>query len=284
MNYFHKIVIFFVSFIALSQCVISQEATELTREMFSAVYTIKTLKYTCESNERINGKLKYESSDFKIQVTPFKIYVYRNTPDKGIECLYATGENNNQAKVNPNTFPWVSLNLNPHGDLVLQNRHHSIFDAGFGYTTTLLQTLMNKYSAQLKNLLEYKGEENVAGVKCHHLVFTNPAYKLTLYTVTEVNETPQTIAKKLGINFYMIMENNSGYKPSSVIKPGTRLIVPNDYASKMELYIHKDKKYPVYIKVYDTKGLYEEFKFLKVEINAALTELDFSAKNPKYHF
>jgi outer membrane lipoprotein-sorting protein len=80
------------------------------------------------------------------------------------------------------------------------------------------------------------------------------------------------------------MENNSGYKPCETFKTGTKLIVPNDYASRIEIYIHTTKKYPMLVQVYDTKGLFEEFKFSKVEINPTLKDIDFSATNPNYKF
>ena len=80
------------------------------------------------------------------------------------------------------------------------------------------------------------------------------------------------------------MENNSGLKPNSYIKPGTKVIVPNDYASKMELFINKSQLYPVMLQIYDTKGLFEEFYFKYVKINPSFKDIDFSENNPDYKF
>ena len=274
---------FTVWLLFFSSVAFGQDAGQITRDMFSMVKSIKYLRYNCESNERVWGKMKFENSDFKLSVQPFKIYVFQNVPRKGVECLYVTGVNGGKAKVNPNAFPWISLNLGVENDIMLEDRHHSIFDAGFLYTASLLEILLNKYTAQLDKCLLFNGIEKVSGSECYHLTFSNPNYKLTLYTTAQ-NETPVSIAKKLHINFYSIIENNKGLTPSGVIKPNTRLIVSNDYASKMEVYVHKEKMYPVHIKVYDAKGLFEEYKFLRVEINPTLLDIDFSATNPKYKF
>jgi len=115
------------------------------------------------------------------------------------------------------------------------------------------------------------------------LIFTNPNYKLISYT-TQKNETPLSIAKKNHINFYSILENNPSLKVTDVIKPGTKIVIPNDYASKMELFVSKEKYYPLYIKIYDNKGFYEEFTFQQVNINAVFKDLDFSETNPNYKF
>jgi outer membrane lipoprotein-sorting protein len=69
-----------------------------------------------------------------------------------------------------------------------------------------------------------------------------------------------------------------------VIKPGTKITIPNDYAAKMEMYIHKDLYYPVYLKIYDHKGLFEEYTFTNVELNPLFKDIEFSAKNPGYGF
>ena len=97
----------------------AQSALELTKSMFLTVKNAHTLRYTAESNERVNGKLRFESSNFKLQDLPFKIYIYQNIPKKGIECLWVTGKFNGKVKVNPGSFPWVTLNLQPDGDLML---------------------------------------------------------------------------------------------------------------------------------------------------------------------
>ena len=91
----HNIEPLYLLYIGLSltgENIFAQNAMDITKAMFAEVKTIHTLKYLGESNERINGKMKFESAYFKIQEQPFKIYVYQNAPKTGAECLYVTGK------------------------------------------------------------------------------------------------------------------------------------------------------------------------------------------------
>ena len=276
----------FFGFLLLTSFVNGQDAISITDQMFTTVKSVKTIQYTFEAKERLaQGKTHVERSTFKINVSPLQIYVYQHAPKKGLQCLYVAGKNNGKVKINPNSFPWVNLNLEPESELMLQDRHHSIFDAGFTYTSSLIEYLLTKYQTQKESLIKYNGILKLQGVECYYLVFTNPNYKLVTYT-TQAKETPLSIAKKNHLNFYSIIENNPSIKikPNDEFKPGTKLIIPNDYASKMELFIQKEKYYPVYLKIFDNKGVYEEFYFQQVTINPIFKEIDFSETNPAYKF
>jgi outer membrane lipoprotein-sorting protein len=280
-----NVVLFLIVFISItcSNFAFAQDPMEITSKMFSNVKSMKTLQYSFDSKERVGNKIVHEISDVKLNIQPLKVYLYQHKPTEGVEVLFLAGENSNNAKVNPNAFPWVTLNLNPEGSLMLDNHHHSIYDGGFAYTTSLIEFLLNKYKDQCDKLIKNNGIVKIQGVDCYYLTFSNTNYRLTNYIVGD-NETPLTIAKKLKLNYFSILETNPNIKGLNTIKPGTRLILSNDYASKMELYIHKDKLYPVYIKIYDNKGLYEEYTFINVVINPVFKNDAFSADNSKYNF
>lgn len=273
----------FSTFLFLLLPAFAQDPNAILNEMFKSVKAIKGITFTIDSKERIAGKLHEEVISFKINISPFKEYIYQIQPKTGLQILYVTGANDGKAKINPAAFPWVILNLHPEGDLMLENHHHSIFDAGYIYTTSILEFLLQKYAAQKSNVVVLNGIVRMEGLECYHLTFTNPNYRLTLYT-SIAGDTPMKIAKKLHIDNYSIIENNAGLKPNTNIKPGTKLILPNDYASKMELYISKTNMIPVYLKIFDSKGLFEEFTFKNIVVNPVFTDIDFSDKNPNYKF
>ncbi len=261
----------------------AQEPLTVINQMFETTKSAKTVKYSFDSKERVGNKTIHEVGDFKINSQPFKVYMKQQSPKEGLECLYISGKNDGKAKINTNSFPWVSLNLDPEGSLMLDKHHHSVLDAGFTYTISLIEYLINKYKVDAPKIIKDNGMVKIQNINCYYFTLSNPNYKLTSYT-TQANETVLTIAKKLKLNYYTILENNPTIKGLGTIKPGTKLTIPNDYASKMEMYIHKDKLYPVYLKIYDHKGLYEEYTFTNVELNAPLKDIDFSADNPNYGF
>ena len=80
---------------------------DLIDKIFAAVENVKTLRYNLECNERIKGKMQHTESKVKLQISPRKLYLYI----KGIEVLWVQGQNNGNALVNPNSFPYINLNL-----------------------------------------------------------------------------------------------------------------------------------------------------------------------------
>ncbi len=277
-----KAIVYFFALFVSGVSLVAQEPLSIINQMFETTKAAKTVKYSFDSKERVGGKVIHEVSDFKINTQPFKVYMKQKSPKEGLEVLYISGPSA-KAKVNPNAFPWVSLNLDPEGSLMLDKHHHSLLDAGFNYTISLIEYLINKYKADAPKIIKDNGLVKVQNINCYYYTLDNPNYKLTSY-ITQENETVLTIAKKLKLNYHSILENNAHVKGLGTIKPGTKLTIPNDYASKMEMYIHKDKLYPVYLKIYDHKGLYEEYTFTNVELNAPLKDIDFSAENPNYDF
>ncbi len=261
----------------------AQSGVELANNMIAKVKSLKTLQCTFESQERILGKTFSEKNHFKINLSPFKTYFKQEFPEKGLEGLYISGENNNDTKINPNAFPWVTLNLDPEGDLMMKNHHHPIFHAGYGYVALVLDMLIKKYQSKTDQLIVNKGTISYQGQDVIVLDCNNPFYKIETLTLQKP-ETPFSIGKRLHINYYSILEENPGLKPFSEVPAGKAIKIPSDYASKMLIYLHKTQLYPVYIKISDPRGTFEEYKFTNVILNPTFKPEDFSANNPKYKF
>jgi outer membrane lipoprotein-sorting protein len=269
--------------VCLPMCAFGEDGASVARKMITSVKQIRTITYTMESKERIEGKMVPMRASMKVNVDPFMVYVYQYVPVKGLECLYKKGENGGKMKVNPAAFPWATLNLDPQGSLALKNKHHPIMNAGFTYMVSLLEYLLNKYGDDAARNITLTGSDTVKGVPCYRLVFRNPGYKMISYTVGK-GETPLSIARKLRINYQSILENNSSVDGLGKIDKGTVLAVPNDYASSMEMYIHKEMLYPVRLVVSDLKGVFSDYTFTEVVINPAFNNADFSDNNPEYGF
>jgi hypothetical protein len=262
---------------------IAQSGIELANEMISKVKALKTLQCTFEALERVLGKMVNEKNHFKIQISPFKTYFKQEYPEKGLEGLYITGENDGKTKINPNAFPWVTLNLDPEGELMMKNHHHPVFHAGYGYVAEVLDILIKKYQSKTSQLIVNKGTIQYQGQEVIVLDCNNPFYKIQTLTLTKA-ESPYQIGKRLYINYFSILEENPGLKAFSDIPAGKAIKIPSDYASKMLIYLHKTQLYPVYIKISDPRGVFEEYKFTQVMLNPVYKVEDFSAGNPKYGF
>jgi hypothetical protein len=233
--------------------------------------------------ERIDGSYNNEKADFKIAYSPRRIYLKQEYPNPGLEVLYIEGMYDNKALVNRNAFPWTTLKLNPTGNTMRNGQHHSIFKSGFTFFIDVLEHLRTKYDSEVSKMVQYEGLVKFAGVVCHKIIVNNPHFSYNMYKVV-ANENLETLSNKFKVCDYMILENNPGLKSYDDLNPGMYIKVPVDYARQFILYIDPKKKLPVGIKIYDEKGLFEEYTYLDILTNPVFSLLDFERNNPAYGF
>ena len=82
----------------------------------------------------------------------------------------------------------------------------------------------------------------------------------------------------------MIYEINPQLRSFDDIEPGMKIKVPTDYAREIIVYIDKTRFVPIGLKVYDDKGLFEEYTYQNIVLNPVFSERDFSPSNPAYGF
>ncbi len=276
-----KKILFLVSFILVS--LQAQNAKEIFSKMISSIQNTRTAKFTFEKLERFHGKMHKEKLTCKVQYSPtFKVYCKQHYPKKGAEVLLVQGRNNNKVLVNPNSFPYVNLNLDPRGSVLLENQHHSLYETGFRYLGNVLEFLYNKYRKQSSGLLKYLGETTWNGFNVYKIKLTHPNFRYVTYTVKQ-GEDVLKIARRFKLSEYMILEIND-LDDFDDVKAGQKIKIPVDYAKSAILYVDKKTYLPLRILIYDDKGLFEEYKYLTIQKNPALTDYDFSEKNKNYGF
>jgi outer membrane lipoprotein-sorting protein len=266
-----------------STTLFAQNAIDITKEMFEKAKAVKALSITIVAKERFGTEYKLQKAFIKKQNNPLRIYYKQIAPPTGAEVLI-NASYSKKALVNPNAFPWTNLQLDPYGSILRDSQHHNIYEAGFDYLVDILSYLTIKYKDNLESLVSYKGTIEWQGASCYKIEFNNPSFKMYTYSVTE-NTTPTALAKKLHIGDYLITERNPAYNDYlDVIKAGTSLTLPCDYAKRLVILINKSTYLPVYMEIYDDKGLLEQYQFLDINTNPGFTENDFSEKNDKYGF
>ncbi len=262
----------------------TQYAYDLIKTMLVRTKQINTLKFTLKTHERFQTTMFKQKAYYKLIYEPFKVYYKQEYPVKGLEVLYVSGSNNNKALVNTNSFPWINISLNPYGNLIRENQHHTIFESGFDYMVSILKHLLNKYDTNALSMIESYELVNLNGQICHKIILENQYFKYFSYTVKK-GETINTIAKKFKINDYMIIEKNNNIDDfNDNINPGQVIKIPNDYAKKIIIYIEKQRIIPVVMKIYDDKGLYEYYEFSNIKINPEIKPGEFSREYAEYGF
>lgn len=283
MQVINKYILLLYVIISYSCNTFSQNAVSISNKMFENAKKVNTVTFKIVSKERFGSEYKLVEAYFKKQSSPLRIYYKQLKPNFGAEVLI-NEKYSKKALVNPNSFPWINVALDPMSKSLRDGQHHSIYDAGFDYFIKILSNLFEKNKNDLENLVSFKGEITYNNIKCLKIELNNPSFQIVKYTV-HGNYTVNSLASKLNICDYHIIERNEAFKEySDNITNGTILNVPSDYAKKLVLVIDKITFLPVYMEIYDDKGLFEQYQFNEVKINPELSENDFSETNKEYGF
>lgn len=270
-------------FFAIALFAQSPDPLQILNSMIDRTGTLRTLRYELKKYERIQGKLVLEQLRFKLRRHPFSVYGYQISPRKGVEVLYPSEPGSNRVLVKPNTFPYVSISLDPYGDLILENQHQTLFAAGYDQTRKLLLAAREKYRSELPRLVKYDGVLTWDGRKCHKLTLQPPVYQIQTYTVKS-GDNLFSIADRLHVSWYKIMELNGIKSPNATLKPGQVLKVPSDYGKVIRVIIDAERFIPLVLEVEDELGIFERYEYYSVVIDPPLTDKDFSKNNPEYNF
>lgn len=283
MRLFLKLLLPIISIFCFCSLASSQQenAIALMQSMIEKSKQVKTIEYNAVMSERIKGKMVVKRSFFKINNSPVKIYVQQSFIGIKLDALYVEGTNNNQLLVATIGFPWIQVSLDPMGKKVRDNHHHTIFEAGFSYFTSVIVAIIKSHPKSIKIALE--GSEFKNSHDCYKIVLYNDTFQMVDYRVKE-NENLTTIAKRMYTNDYMMLENNPTIHYYGHVKPGQLIKIPNSYAQKMILYLDKDILMPVQIDIYDNKGLYGSYSYNNLTINKQFAWDEFNTTFKSYHF
>ncbi|MFL5729850.1 MAG: DUF1571 domain-containing protein, partial [Cytophagaceae bacterium] len=136
----------------------SAQAKKIVEDMLVAIGKTNTLKFKLKRVERIGSKQLKSEADMKYSKTLKAAYSYMHSPTKGLEVLYVDGKNGNNACVNPNSFPYVTLNLDPYGSSMRKDNHHTIHEVGFGYIADIMNHMIKKSGSDYDKYFSYPGD------------------------------------------------------------------------------------------------------------------------------
>lgn len=269
-----------LSFSVLGQHKENINTKELLLKMVKSIKEVQGLKYSLKITERGKKGYNHYESSVKLIRKPRQLYIYI----KGIEVLWTQGTNDKKALVKPNSFPYINLNLDPMGNLMRQDQHHTINEMGFDYFGSIIEYVILKFGDKLEDGVKYDGEERYNNRPCHKITINNKDFAQTTDTVG-ASENLTSIARKLFVAEYMIVEMNPKLKDYfDILTPGQVIKVPNYYAKTVILYIDQFYNLPIGVKVYDDKGLFEEYNYHFLQVNPKFDEKEFTRDYKDYKF
>ena len=253
---------------------------EVINKMITATSDVKSLKYNLKLIERTEKKFNFFGSSVKLNRVPRKLYLNAN----GIEVLYIDGKHGGDALVNPNAFPYINLYLDPYGSLMRQDQHHTIHEIGFDYFGSVIEASAKKVGDKFDHFFILEGEEMINNRASYKIIIHNNDFGFVDYTVKK-GETLMTIARKLFVSEYMILTNNrpkvDDYKD---VKEGQIIKVPNAYAKNVLLYVDKVNFLPIGVRVFDDKGLFEQYDYYNLQLNPKFEDVEFTKDYKDYNF
>lgn len=259
-------------------------ARQVFTNMLLAMEKMRTAKYTFHSQERVRGILSEGIVKIKVCTGPYRVYMYGVKPNKGMEVLYVAGTNSNEAKVNTHGFPYINLNLDPFGSIMRKNQHHTAVDGGFAYLGTKLRGYQSKMGEDFYKHLSTEGVVTYHGQLYYKLTIDNSnGYGYSTY-VAKAGETVTSIATKLHLSDFMVLELNPAIDFYDDVKPGQKLKVPTAYGKKLVFLVSKANNLPLVQYIYDDKGLYEFYELTDFQLNPVFNSNEFSPHFKDYSF
>ena len=257
-------------------------ARQIMDRMLISINRVQALKYNIKVYERVKGSIAISENNVKVAMNPFKVYLYNVAPSTGAEVLYVSGRNSGKALVKPNSFPYITLALDPYSPLLTKDNHHTINEMGFNYFADVISYGMKKNISDFNKIFQYKGTVSWEGKSYNVIQIEYPSFTYIPYTI-KPGENIISIAREQRVSEYMIKEIN-GLKDYFFVKPGQVIKVPNAYAKRTVIYVDKSTYLPVMIAMYDDKGLYERYEYRKIIVNPQLAAGEFSEEYSAYNF
>jgi hypothetical protein len=253
------------------------------QSMLASIEALNTAKFKLISIERVDGEMLTSSATGVVQYVPRKLF-YRSFDAEDelmFEILYLQDENNNNALISPNGFPYINLNLDPLGSTIRKNKHLTILDAGGLFLVDMIKLGMTKYSNKIGDFNRFSmTKETETTTK---LVIDNLDYAFTTYTVKE-EDTFRSICLQLGVPEYKIIELNEDIDSYADLEEGQTIKIPSLYARKFEVIIRNQDYIPLVVRIFDDQGLFSEYYYEYFESNPTVNNQTFNRNNPAYTF
>ncbi len=200
---------------------------------------------------------------------------------EGAEALYVPGENDGKVRLHKGSFPDVTLNLDPHGSLVMDRQHHPIEHAGVTYVVETVMSNVQRADAAGEGHMRFLPPTAVQGRPADVIEMMTP-FRTTRQTVQK-GEDLWAVARRLRVDPGVLLHANGLKRPGS-LSAGTVLQVPAYYGTRTVVTVDRQSHLPSRLEVYDGKGrIYELYEWSRFD-TTPLTDRDFDPDNPAYHF
>ena len=279
--------LYFILIFGIIQCtVFAQEKNlkvALIDKMIKAIDDHNQMEFKMYRSERSKNGFTDGKFYAKLINKPYKLYIRNFKPKPGSEILYIKGQNDDKALINPNSFPYFSISLDPDNNLLLAGGHHSLREAGFTLFSNMFKLYKVNYGEELYNRITYHGMFKWNDRVCYKISIDYPDYSTKKYTPKK-GETLYSISRDQLLNIGKLREYNVKYDDDDILDESDEIIIQNVYAKKAVIFIDKENYFPIYQLIYDEEGLYEKYQYVDLNLDISFKNEEFTRDYPEYNF
>tara|TARA_Y100001954_G_scaffold102353_1_gene111283 strand:+ start:48 stop:848 length:801 start_codon:yes stop_codon:yes gene_type:complete len=256
---------------------------ELIDKMIKAIDDHNQMEFKMYRSERSKNGFTDGKFYAKLINKPYKLYIKNFKPKPGSEILYIKGQNDDKALINPNSFPYFSISLDPDNNLLLAGGHHSLREAGFTLFSNMFKLYKVNYGEELYNRITYHGMFKWNDRVCYKISIDYPDYSTKKYTPKK-GETLYSISRDQLLNIGKLREYNVKYDDDDILDVSDEIIIQNVYAKKAIIFIDNENYFPIYQLIYDEEGLYEKYQYVDLNLDISFKNEEFTRDYPEYNF
>lgn len=255
----------------------------LIDKMIKAIDDHNQMEFKMYRSERSKNGFTDGKFYAKLNNKPYKLYIKNFKPKPGSEILYIKGQNDDKALINPNSFPYFSISLDPDNNLLLAGGHHSLREAGFTLFSNMFKLYKINYGEELYNRITYHGMFKWNDRVCYKISIDYPDYSTKKYTPKK-GETLYSISRDQLLNIGKLREYNVKYDDDDILDVSDEIIIQNVYAKKAVIFIDNENYFPIYQLIYDEEGLYEKYQYVDLNLDISFKNEEFTRDYSEYNF
>jgi hypothetical protein len=270
-----KIILLVCLLLSSTLCVKAQsDPHELIQLAVANAKAVKSAAFKIENTERFDGELRTGLQEVRYQQQPFQVWMTFIYPDPGATIMYDATVNTEKMIYDPVGFPYMKLELDPLGAVARNNNQHTIYEIGFGHIGRLIEVLYQ--NSEHVTWSSGAGEENVKQIS-----ILSKRRGLGHYIVGH-GETTRSVAQKLKISEYKLVELNEAVKAYGSLKEGLAIVVPDYYALETILDIDMTSYLPVKVALSDELGLLAAYSLSDVILDVEVMQPSLKKKTKLY--
>lgn len=279
--------LYFILIFGIIQCTVFAQdknlKVALIDKMIKAIDDHNQMEFKMYRSERSKNGFTDGKFYAKLINKPYKLYIKNFKPKPGSEILYIKGQNDDKALINPNSFPYFSISLDPDNNLLLAGGHHSLREAGFTLFSNMFKLYKVNYGEELYNRITYHGMFKWNDRVCYKISIDYPDYSTKKYTPKK-GETLYSISRDQLLNIGKLREYNVKYDDDDILDESEEIIIQNVYAKKAVIFIDNENYFPIYQLIYDEEGLYEKYQYVDLNLDISFKNEEFTRDYSEYNF